>query len=330
MKDSAVLLIDCPDRKGLVARVSGLLYQWGANILHADQHQDHDLGLFFMRVEWALDGQPENPPALQRTPSPVPQPAQPCFDLDGFKAAFAQLAAELDMRWQLTSGARRTRVALFCSQYLHCMADLLDRWRSGELDCEIAVIVSNHRTVENLAGFYGIPFEHVPVTAAARAEAEARQLELLKSNAVDLVVLARYMQILSPAFVAHYPAAIINVHHSFLPAFTGAKPYHAAHARGVKLIGATSHYVTDVLDDGPIIEQDVARISHRDQVEDLVARGRDLAPHRSFPRRPLAPRPPHPLLREQNGCLRLRIRGRLRTPAAPRGRRQSILSSFRE
>jgi formyltetrahydrofolate deformylase len=167
-------------------------------------------------------------------------------------------------------------VALFCSQYLHCMADLLHRWRTGELLCEIPVIVSNHRDVERLAVFYGIPFEHIEVTAATRGQAEARQLELLASNQIDLVVLARYMQILSPLFVAQYPAAIINVHHSFLPAFTGAKPYHAAHARGVKLIGATSHYVTEVLDDGPIIEQDVARISHRDQVEDLVARGRDL------------------------------------------------------
>jgi formyltetrahydrofolate deformylase len=156
------------------------------------------------------------------------------------------------------------------------MADLLHRWRSGELHCEIPVIVSNHRAVENLAAFYGIPFEHIPVTAETRAEAEARQVEVLASHNIELVVLARYMQILSPSFVARYPAAIINVHHSFLPAFTGAKPYHAAHARGVKLIGATSHYVTEVLDDGPIIEQDVARISHRDQVEDLVERGRDL------------------------------------------------------
>jgi formyltetrahydrofolate deformylase len=276
MKDSAVLLIDCPDQKGLVARVAGLLYQWGANILHADQHQDHDLGLFFMRVEWALDGLPETEPVSASSPLPVARSGPEHFDLDGFKAAFAPLAAELGMRWQLTSGARRTRVALFCSQYLHCMADLLERWRSGELDCEIALIVSNHRAVEKLAGFYGIPFELVPVTTATRAEGEARQLELLAAKAVDLVVLARYMQILSPSFVAHYPAAIINVHHSFLPAFTGARPYHAAHARGVKLIGATSHYVTDVLDDGPIIEQDVARISHRDEVEDLVARGRDL------------------------------------------------------
>jgi formyltetrahydrofolate deformylase len=167
-------------------------------------------------------------------------------------------------------------MALFCSQYLHCMADLLHRWRSGELHCEIPVIVSNHRAVENLAAFYGIPFEYIPVTTATRAEAEQRQLEVLAHHKIELVVLARYMQILSPAFVASYPAAIINVHHSFLPAFTGAKPYHAAHARGVKLIGATSHYVTEILDDGPIIEQDVARISHRDQVEDLVERGRDL------------------------------------------------------
>jgi formyltetrahydrofolate deformylase len=254
MKDSAVLLIDCPDRKGLVARVSGLLYERGANILHADQHIDHDLGLFFMRVEWALDG----------------------FDLAAFREVFTPIAAELNMNWKLTSSEQPPRVALFCSQYLHCMADLLHRWRTGELACEIPLIVSNHRDVEKLAAFYGVPFEHVPVTAETRSEAEAKQLALLSQSKIDLVVLARYMQILSPQFVAHYPAAIINVHHSFLPAFTGARPYHAAHARGVKLIGATSHYVTEVLDDGPIIEQDVARISHRDQVEDLVARGRDL------------------------------------------------------
>jgi formyltetrahydrofolate deformylase len=277
MKESAVLLIDCPDRRGLVARVSGLLYEHGANILHADQHRDHDLGLFFMRVEFALNGSAESSASAEtagETQSKTP-PTKP-FDLEAFKAAFAPLALELGMRWQLTSTARLPRVALFCSQYLHCMADLLHRWRTRELECEIPMIVSNHRDVENLAAFYGIPFEHIPVTAATRAEAEPRQLELLSQHNVELVILARYMQILSPAFIARYPAAIINVHHSFLPAFTGAKPYHAAHARGVKLIGATSHYVTEVLDDGPIIEQDVARISHRDQVEDLVARGRDL------------------------------------------------------
>ena len=265
MNDSAVLLIDCPDRKGLVARVSGLLYERGANILHADQHQDHELGLFFMRVEWGLG------PADGSLSSAAEK-----FDLAAFEAEFATLARELGMRWQLTSGERRPRMALFCSQYLHCMADLLYRWRAGELECEIPLIISNHREVETLAAFYGVPFEHVPMIAEKRAEAEARQLELLSRHEIELVVLARYMQILSPGFIARYPAAIINVHHSFLPAFTGAKPYHAAHQRGVKLIGATSHYVTEALDDGPIIEQDVARVSHRDQVEDLVARGRDL------------------------------------------------------
>ena len=262
MRDSAVLLIDCPDRKGLVARVSALLYEQGANILHADQHQDHGQGLFFMRVEWGLGPADGNPASK--------------FDLEAFRAEFAPLAAELGMRWKLSAVGRKPRMALFCSQYLHCVVDLLHRWRMGELDCEISIIISNHREVELLAAFYGILFKYVPVTAATRAEAERAQLALLAKYEVDLVVLARYMQILSPEFVAQYPAAIINVHHSFLPAFTGARPYHAAHARGVKLIGATSHYVTAVLDDGPIIEQDVARISHRDQVPDLVARGRDL------------------------------------------------------
>ena len=272
MKDSAVLLIDCPDRKGLVARVSGLLYESGANILHADQHIDHELGLFFMRVEWGL-GPAEGNSSEKGSAGPK---ADASFDLEAFKAIFTPIAAELNMNWQLTSSERPPRVALFCSQYLHCMADLLHRWRAGELVCEIPLIVSNHREVEKLAAFYGVPFECTPVKAETRPDAEIRQLKLLADHKIELVVLARYMQILSPQFVAHYPAAIINVHHSFLPAFTGARPYHAAHARGVKLIGATSHYVTEVLDDGPIIEQDVARISHRDQVEDLVARGRDL------------------------------------------------------
>ena len=240
MNPTAVLLIDCPDRKGLVARVSGLLYAHGANILHADQHQDHELGLFFMRVEFALNGEDS---------------AQ--FDLDGFRAAFAPMAKELEMRWTLSASARPPRVALFCSQYLHCMADLLYRWRAGELACEIPLIVSNHREVEGLASFYGIPFENLPVTAATKAAVEARQIELVEKHSIDLIVLARYMQILSPEFVSRYPARIINVHHSFLPAFTGARPYHAAHERGVKLIGATSHYVTAVLDDGPIIDAEV-------------------------------------------------------------------------
>ncbi len=279
MESTAVLLIDCPDRPGLVARVASLLYEHGANILHADQHQDHELGLFFMRVQWGL-ALPAEPPGAAAPPPPADRPPQSAparaFNMGAFERDFARLAQALHMHWTLTSNLRRPRVALFCSQYLHCTADLLERWRTGELNCDIPLIVSNHHAVEKLAAFYAVPFEHIPVTPASREETEARQLELLAAHNVDLVVLARYMQILSPAFVARYPSAIINVHHSFLPAFVGAKPYHAAHARGVKLIGATSHYVTDVLDDGPIIEQDVTRISHRDQVEDLVARGRDL------------------------------------------------------
>jgi formyltetrahydrofolate deformylase len=277
MRNTAVLLLDCPDRKGLIARVSGLLYEHGAHILHADQHQDHDMGLFFMRVEWMLGPVGGHSDAGSARPSAGGENgAEGTFDLARFRAAFSCLAAELNMRWQLAASGERPRVALFCSRYLHCVTDLLQRWRMGELDCEIPVIISNQGAAESLASFYGISFAYVPVTAASKAEVEAEQIALLERYRVDLVVLARYMQVLSPAFVARYPAAIINVHHSFLPAFTGARPYQAAHARGVKLIGATSHYVTEVLDDGPIIEQDVARISHRDQVDDLVARGRDL------------------------------------------------------
>jgi formyltetrahydrofolate deformylase len=254
MPDTAVLLIDCPDRKGLVAGVSGLLYKFGANITHADQHQDHEAGLFFMRVEWVVDG----------------------FDLPRFRAEFEPIAVELKMRWQLKLMADRPRVAIFVSQYLHCLVDLLHRRHSGELHCEIPLIVSNHEDARDLAAFYGIEFRHIPINRENRPQAEREQLRLLAEARIDLVVLARYMQILSPSFVAEYPARIINVHHSFLPAFVGARPYHAAFERGVKLIGATSHYVTAALDEGPIIEQDVVRISHRDQVEDLIKKGRDL------------------------------------------------------
>src|SRR3569833_470972 len=216
MMDTAVLLIHCPDRKGLVARVSGLLYEHGANILHADQHQDHDLGMFFMRVEWALNGVGETNSASSTSG----------FDLVRFSKAFAPIAEELQMHWQVGVMNLPTRVALFCSQYLHCMADLLHRWQARELNCEIRVIVSNHREVEKLAAYYGVPNENVAVSAATRVEAETRQLRILEEHGIELVVLARYMQILSPAFVTKYPSAIIYVHHSFLPAFVGAKPYH--------------------------------------------------------------------------------------------------------
>ena len=254
MHDTAILLINCPDRKGLVARVSGLLYEHGANIIHAEQHQDHEAGLFFMRVEWALEG----------------------FSVEDFRAHFAPIASELHMDWRLELSGNVTRVAIFVSQYLHCYADLLYRHRAGELACEIPLIISNHPGARPLAEFHGIPFHRIEVGPGGKPEAERHQIDLLRQNHVDLIVLARYMQILSPDFVARYPNRIINVHHSFLPAFTGAKPYHRAFERGVKLIGSTSHYVTEVLDDGPIIEQDVTRISHRDQLEDLIEKGRDL------------------------------------------------------
>ena len=241
MNDSAVLLIDCPDRKGLVARVSGLLYEHGANILHADQHQDHELGLFFMRVEWDCCGQ--RPRVRQAASASI---------WTGSSVAFAPLAAELGMRWTLTSGAHRPRMALFCSQYLHCMADLLHRWRDGRAGLRD----SAHRLQSSRgrdAG--GVLRDSVRVRAGDGGDPGRGRGAAARTcwprHGIELVVLARYMQILSPAFVARYPARIINVHHSFLPAFTGARPYHAAHARGVKLIGATSHYVTEVLDDGP-------------------------------------------------------------------------------
>jgi formyltetrahydrofolate deformylase len=243
-----ILLIDCPDQRGIVAAVSDQLYRCGANILHADQHQDAAAKLFFMRVEWeGFD--------------PLPQ-------------TFTALAERFGMRYRLERADARQRVAVFVSRRDHCLVDVLHRWRAGELACDVALVVSNHRDAEPLAEFYGVRFRHVPVVD--RAAAEREQLGLLTEASIDLVVLARYMQILSPAFVAAHPQRIINVHHSFLPAFSGARPYHQAFERGVKLIGATSHYVTDALDDGPIIEQDVARISHRDQVADLARKGRDL------------------------------------------------------
>lgn len=253
-KHAAVLLILCPDRTGLVARVSTLLYENGANILHADQHQDAEHGLFFMRVEWSLDG----------------------FDVPRFEAAFRPLASDLQMTWRLHASTQPSRVAIFVSNQLHCLADLLYRYRAGELPCQVTSVVSNHPDAADLAAFHGVPFHLVPVSGHDRQTAEAAQLELLGSQQVDLVVMARYMRILSPAFVAQFPSRIINVHHSFLPAFVGARPYHQAHERGVKLIGATSHYATETLDDGPIIEQDVMRISHRDDVQALAEKGRDL------------------------------------------------------
>ncbi len=256
MKNTAILLIHCPDRKGLVAAVSGYLYEQGANILHADQHRDDDQELFFMRVEWALEGVEEG--------------------LDQFRRDFEEIARKFSMQWRLALSSQPCRMAILVSRYDHCLADLLHRHRAGELACEIPVLIGNHEDARPLAEFYGVPFHWIPVAPSEKRQAEQRQIELLRENRIDLVVLARYMQVLSPEFVSCYPRKIINVHHSFLPAFSGAKPYHRAFERGVKLIGATSHYVTELLDDGPIIEQDVVRVSHRDQLEDLIEKGRDL------------------------------------------------------
>lgn len=254
MNERAVLLLHAPDQMGLVSAVANFLFQHGGNILHADQHQDGEL--FFMRVEWSLRD----------------------FDLDeaGFRTHFSPLAESKKLKWRAVFGQPRIPVAIFVSRYQHCLVDLLDRHRTGELHCDIALILSNHNDACDLAQFYKVPFHCVPMAPENRAEAEQLQLQLLEQHGAELVVLARYMQILSMEFVRRYSDRIINVHHSFLPAFVGARPYHAAYERGVKLIGSTSHYVTEMLDEGPIIEQDVMRISHRDQPEDLVSKGRDL------------------------------------------------------
>jgi formyltetrahydrofolate deformylase len=256
MNESAILLVHSADRKGLVSAIANFLFAHGGNILHADQHQDAELGLFFMRIEWSLRD----------------------FDLDElqFRQAFTPLAEASQLSWQVIFGKRRIPVALLVSRYQHCLVDLLYRHQIGELNCDIAFILSNHEDARPLATFYGVPFHHIPIDVGSKDDAERLQLELLRRQKVELVVLARYMQILPAEFVASYSRRIINVHHSFLPAFVGAKPYHGAYDRGVKLIGATSHYVTEVLDEGPIIEQDVTRVSHRDRLEDLISKGRDL------------------------------------------------------
>ena len=255
-RKSAVLLLSCPDRKGVVASISGFVFQHGGNILHADEHSDVDSGSFLMRVEF--------------------DPAEFDIPLNDFAKHFSPIAIDFDMRWRLAQSDYRPRMAILVSKYDHCLVDLLYRHQSDELACEIPCIVSNHPDSQTIADFYRIPFLLVPVEKDDKQGAERQVLAMLERNGVDFIVLARYMQILSDEFVNAYPRRIINIHHSFLPAFVGSKPYHQAFTRGVKLIGATSHYVTEVLDDGPIIEQDVVRVSHRDSVDDLIQKGRDL------------------------------------------------------
>ena len=253
---TATLLMTCKDQKGLVHRISDFIYRHGGNILHADQHIDFDTGFFLSRVEWDLEGF-----ALGRMEIP---------------RAFAPLAEPLEMEWRLQFSDEPLRVALFVSRLGHCLMDLLHRWRIGELRCEIVAIVSNHEIHEPAARAHGIPYHVFPVAPENKREQEEKELRLLQDFRVDLLVLARYMQVLTPEFVARHPNGIINIHHSFLPAFGGARPYEQAYARGVKLIGATSHYVTPIVDDGPIIEQDTVRVSHRDSLDDFIRKGRDL------------------------------------------------------
>jgi formyltetrahydrofolate deformylase len=256
MKNSAILLIACPDQKGVVATISDFVFRHNGNILHADEHADEGSNLFLMRVEF--------------------DPADFDIDLNDFAKHFSPIATKFQMTWRLAQSSRRQKMAILVSKYDHCLVDLLYRHKSGELACDIPLIISNHSDNQSIAEFYRIPYITIPVPKDNKRPAEEKILSLLKQHSPDFIVLARYMQILSNDFVNEYPQRIINIHHSFLPAFVGAKPYHQAFERGVKLIGATSHYVTEVLDDGPIIEQDVIRISHRDSVDDLLHKGRDL------------------------------------------------------
>lgn len=256
MKNSAILLISCPDRKGEVAAIADFVYRHNGNILHADEHGDEESGLFLMRVEF--------------------DPKDLDIPLADFGKHFAPVAEAFAMQWRLAQSSSRPRMIIFVSKYDHCLIDLLYRHQSGELACDIPLIVSNHPDNQALADFYKIPYAVLPVAKDNKQAAEKRLQSLMDEHNPDFLVLARYMQILSNEFVHRYPRRIINIHHSFLPAFVGARPYHQAFERGVKLIGATSHYVTEILDDGPIIEQDVVRVSHRDTVDDLIRKGRDL------------------------------------------------------
>ena len=252
---TATLLISCPDRKGLVALLANFIASHNGNIIHADHHTDFTAGLFLSRLEWQLDG----------------------FDLniEEITPAFSELAEDLQANWQLHFSHKIRRIALWVSRQDHCLLDLIWRKRSQEIPGEIPLIISNHENLKPIAAQYGIDFEYIPITKDNKAIQEAQQLEILKKYHIDLVVLAKYMQILSQDFMVKFPN-VINIHHSFLPAFVGANPYERAYERGVKIIGATAHYVTPDLDAGPIIEQDVVRVSHRDEVSDLVRKGKDL------------------------------------------------------
>ncbi len=250
-----VALLSGPDQRGLVAKVSNWIFERQGNIIHADQHRDPEEGVFFQRIEWAID--PHANPALEA-------------------ASFNAFGDSLGMRTQVAIAGVKPKVAILVSKADHCFHDLMLRWKAGDYPCDIVLALSNHDDLREASEQYGVPFEYVPVTKDTKSEAEAQQLSLLKQNGIELVIMARYMQILSSIFLATFGKPVINIHHSFLPAFAGAKPYHQAHKKGVKLIGATAHYATADLDQGPIIHQAVAQITHRNNVRDLIRKGRDL------------------------------------------------------
>lgn len=253
---NAILRVRCPDRTGIIAALSDFVFRHSGNIVDLDQHSDTETGTFFMRLEWSLD--------------------RFTLDVEGIRLALAVYARSFGLHWELSCDDRRDRVAVLCSKEPHCLYDLLLRQQLGELFGDIVLVISNHEQARPVVDHFGLPFVVVPVTPDERHEAETRQQQLLEQYQIDLVVLARYMQVLSPAFVQRWQSKVINIHHSFLPAFAGARPYHQAKARGVKVIGATAHYATEDLDEGPIIEQDVVHVTHRDSVSDLIRRGRDL------------------------------------------------------
>jgi formyltetrahydrofolate deformylase len=252
---TATLLISCPDRRGLVAKLSNFIYANGGNIVHADHHTDFSAGLFLSRLEWQLDG--------FKLPSELIGPA------------FAAIAEPLEATWQLQFTDAVPRLAIWVSRQDHCLFDLLWRQQAQEFNAEIALIMSNHEVLRPIAAQFGIEFHYIPITSETKQSQEIKELQLLQQHRIDLVILAKYMQVLSASFIAQFPR-VINIHHSFLPAFAGANPYQRAAERGVKIIGATAHYVTADLDEGPIIEQDVVRVSHRDETADLIRKGKDL------------------------------------------------------
>ncbi len=252
----AVLLVSCPDRKGIVKEIASFIANNNGNIVHFDQHIDPNKEMFFARVEWDLKG----------------------FKLseESIKEEFSSVAEKFSMNFSIHFTDYLQKVAIFVSKQGHCLYDLLQRFKSGELNGRVELVISNHEDLRSVAEFFGVPYHHIPKHSSNKEFAEKKELELLKEKRIDLIVLARYMQILSKDFVSKYENKIINIHHSFLPAFPGAAPYRRAYERGVKILGATSHYVTETLDEGPIIEQDIIRVSHRDTLEDFIQKGKDI------------------------------------------------------